>query len=54
MFPKTDTEKKFIRSALSGNLFLKALTLRIGRPHIFVRVHRSLMMNLGKPLKKTA
>jgi len=28
MFPKTDTEKKFIRSALSGNLFLKALTLR--------------------------
>ena len=41
MFPKTDAEKKFIRSALSGNLFLKALTLRIGRPYNLV-VRRAL------------
>ena len=28
LHPKTDQEKKFIRSALSANLFLKALSLR--------------------------
>ena len=28
IFPKTDAEKRFIRSALSANLFLKALSLR--------------------------
>ena len=28
IFPKTDAEKKFIRSALTANLFLKALSLR--------------------------
>ena len=28
LFPKTDQEKKFIRAALSSNLFLKALSLR--------------------------